>query len=231
MYDIISLVPFDLVFDTDFGIIKFVQFSDYGKNLEPILNRVYWFRSHEYDSMICKLLSERKNPNPLSIMIDDTYLSHFSIANLTETFLKEYGADYIYKLSKKTALFDMIAVSSANMSEVVKFNILCENQAQKQFVNENFKEISNSFSIPTILKSELKSLDNYGSIYVKNIYDLHGASKYVQGKNIIIINYPFNMEEDGFTPLVSELSELIGLNKIFTMDLYDLGEFKKEGEE
>ena len=37
MYDIISLVPFDLVFDTDFGIIKFVQFSDYGRNLEPIL--------------------------------------------------------------------------------------------------------------------------------------------------------------------------------------------------
>lgn len=231
MYDIVSLIPFDLVFDTDFGIIKFVQFSEYGKNLEPLLNRVYWFRSHEYDNTICKLLSERKNPNPLSIMMDESYLLHPSITSLMETFLTEYNADYIYKLSKKTALFDIIAVSAANMSDVVKFVILCENQAQKQFVNESFKEISNSFSISTILKSELKSLDNYGSVYVKNIYDLQGTSKYVQGKNIIIINYPFNMEEDGSTPLVSELSELIGLNKIFTMDLYDLSEFKKEGEE
>lgn len=230
MYDIVSLIPFDLVFDTDFGIIKFVQFSDYGKNLEPLLNRVYWFRSHEYDDIICKLLSERQNPNPLSIMMDESCLTHSSIASLTETFLIEY-ADYIYKLSKKTVLFDMIAVSAANMSDVVKFVILCENQAQKQFVNESFKEISNSFSISTILKSELKSLDNYGSVYVKNIYDLQGTSKYVQGKNIIIINYPFNMEEDGSTPLISELSELIGLNKILTMDLYNLSEFKKEGEE
>ena len=163
-------------------------------------------------------------------MMDESCLTYSSIASLTETFLIEY-ADYIYKLSKKTVLFDMIAVSAANMSDVVKFVILCENQAQKQFVNESFKEISNSFSISTILKSELKSLDNYGSVYVKNIYDLQGTSKYVQGKNIIIINYPFNMEEDGSTPLISELSELIGLNKILTMDLYNLSEFKKEGEE
>lgn len=222
MYIISSLIPFDMVLDTDFGIIKFMQFTtdksdDIYENMYPgILD----MKDVKYDGIIKRILSERSNPNPMMSL----FKPEFADIGITvyDSVMKNYYED-IVKLSAKTALFDMVSRSVVAAPEDMKFSILCKNQLEQATVRKAFRD-NDIHSIGTVLSENLDSINDYGSIYVKNVYDLYDNEDKIEGKNIIIADYKFNLESDGVTPLMSQVRSLVSLNKIHTVNLYDLSE-------
>lgn len=192
MYTISGCILFDLIIDTDVGLLKFIQ-KEYNNPkvfIPGILN--------ERDVNILKMIMiDRIHYNPLkAIMIEGTD-AYNNADSLYEQFIENHYEE-ILKLSSQTALFDIIRRSSS-IGDTVKFDILCKNELERDMIISRFKRFKINPSVKIVSDLSKYDVSYYGSIYVKDIRDALFFPKF-EGKNVIIGNYKFNCENN--LPLV-----------------------------
>lgn len=179
MYIINILVPFDILIDTDMGLLKLIEFDYHNEDffLKGILNTTesnqkYFLMSRFSSNVIEALLT-----------VQDKELAENLYAQFIE---KEY--DQILNLSCNTAICDLTLLLRSNMNQVIRMTVMCKNEKEVNLIKK--RKIS---CFKTIISDPEKiNLDDYGTIFVKNIYDLD-KYKRVEGKTIYVPNYGFNV--------------------------------------
>lgn len=223
MYTISGCVMFDLIMDTDIGLLKYIQKEYNNPNifLPGILNE------RNVTTMKIVML-DRDYFNPLkSIMIRGTK-QYDEADSLYEQFMEQHYEE-ILNLSTQTAMFDIIRRSSS-MGDSVKFDILCKNNLERDLIIKRFNRFKITPSIKIIPNISEYDVSQYGSIYVKDIYDLLLFSK-MEGKNVIVGNYKFNCEDNlPMVPKKEIMAKMILLeNVIKLIDIYALDDSNMVG--
>ena len=211
MYTTDVLVPFNLIVDTDMGLIKLLEF-DYSNTEyfhEGILNTEE--ENQQY------LLNTRNNRNPLSIVFkkDDPEL----MDDLYKQFIeKEY--DNILQLSCNTSLANLANALREDISQVIRLTILCQSKAEENIIK--LRNISNFR--PLVSRKELVNLNNYDSLYIKDVHDLDKFKKEIFKKSIYVANYGFNIviDPEQVNPLIDPETAYTygGVNEFFVVSVY-----------
>lgn len=192
MYLIDVLVPFNLLVDTDMGLLKLLEY-DYD-------NHDFFYPGILHTSEINQqyALLTRTDPNPITavLQVEDKELADDLYSQFME---KEY--DQILQLSCNTAVSNLAVVLKNNMDQVIRITVLCNSKKEEDvLIKRNigvFKTVIGNFSTVDI--------SEYGSIYIKNVTDLD-KYKEVVNKNIYVANYGFNItiDPDNIMPLLPE---------------------------
>ena len=192
MYIINALVPFNILIDTDMGILKLIDYEYHNEDffLPGILNtsetnQRYFLATRNISNVVEALLS-----------VEDKELAEDLYRQFME---KEY--DQILKLSCNTAICDLTLLLKKNMNQVIRVTVLCEDEKQKKLIEDRRISV---FRI-IVDKPEDMSLKNYGTIFVKDVKDLD-RYRIVEGKTIYVPSYGFNVTVDPElpTPLLPE---------------------------
>ena len=126
MVTIDSLIPFELLFDLDFGLLQVVNKYFHNNDI------FYLSLFNDLDELI-KLLALREDPNPLSVIIDSK-ISKEECDNLYDQFMeKEF--DRIFENSIKLLCYDVVRLS-LDSGGVVNMTVLCKNEKQQQLLNK-----------------------------------------------------------------------------------------------
>lgn len=215
MYMMTSTVPFDMIVDTDLGLWKLIQ-DRYNKNIffyEGLIN-IRDMNHMKY------MITSRMDKNPLKVLLKEEYFN--SADSLYNQFMEdEYNR--ILELSTNTAIYDIIC-RSKGVRDVLRYTILCKTQQEVDEIHKRFKR--HNVDVNTILYDDLKEIDvsPYGSLYIKDIDDFFLYNN-VGGKNIIIGNYGFNLENGvPNTPLAEQSLLISKLNVVHMIDMYLIDE-------
>lgn len=226
MYTIKSIIPFDLLIDTDMGVIKYFQavFGDKKKLFYPQLMNMI---GPEHTKFLQYALIHRKFSNPLSVIIKEEQMIVCKPDDLLDTAMKN-NLSSICKLSTSTAIMDMVC-KSFFIYEVVQFDILCRDPIEKMELLTRFRKRYKTDKVPAnILIDSIENVDvdKYGTIYLKDIRDISKYKHPIEGKNIIIARYSFNQEysdeEQNYLelPLLDVINEYTKSNEIKFIDVY-----------
>lgn len=225
MYTIKSLIPFELLVDTDMGVLKYSQlvFADDERLFYPGLMEMI---GPDGTKTLQYALVHRRFINPLSAIIKQERMITCDPDNILEGIMR--NAQDVYKLSTSTAIMQMVC-KSFFISEVVKFDILCKDNVEKRELLRRFKDHFKTDKVPAnIVVGKMEDIDisEYGSIYLKDIHDIKKYKNPIEGKNIIIAKYAFNQEynneEDRYMelPIVEVINEYTSTNEIRFIDIY-----------
>lgn len=180
------------------------------------LNSIY-FKNYDIitkDLFFIIKLSKRENINPLSILIENEYMS--SIDTLYNEIYDKYE-DTILDNSTPLAPLRLLKKFMEVDNNVIKCTVLCKNLKQEQFIKNLIPDIN------TIIETDYSNIaiDKYDSFFIED-YSRTLQFKDLKGKNIIILNYPFNLEK-GINKLVPRMDISVfitDLNQIFLVDPY-----------
>lgn len=224
-YVINSLIPYDMLVDTDIGLVKYIQFSCQGD--EKYLPGVMEMTDVENTDTLKYMALHRNFHNPLSIIMDDASMVTCNPDELLKSFFDNYE-DQILRLSTSTALFSMVC-KSLFVANTLKFTVLCKNKAQEDDLMRRLRKRYEVENIPisTIIGdfSSVKTKE-YGNFYIKVVWDIDKYKPPMEGKNIIIANYDFNKEyndkDEEFMnlPLMEVTNKYMSTNKIKFIDVY-----------
>lgn len=173
------LVPFDLIIDTDMGLLKLIEFDYHNKHffLEGILN------TSETNQKFTMLTRKSENPVEDLLTVDDKELADDLYNQFIE---KEY--DQILELSCDTAICDLFGLLRKTNNQTIRITILCKSQKEVDLI------IKRKIPYFRTLISEPEDVNTtkYGVIFVKKLSDLD-RFKNIEGKSIYIPNYGFNI--------------------------------------
>lgn len=173
------LVPFDLMIDTDMGLLKLIEFDYHNNNffLEGILNTT------DINQKFTMLSRKSENPIEDLLTVNDKELADDLYKQFIE---KEY--DQILALSCDTAICDLLGILKKTNNQTIRITILCKYQKEVDLLNKR--------KIPyfrtLISEPEDVNTTKYGVIFVKKLSDLD-KFKNIEGKTIYIPNYGFNI--------------------------------------
>jgi len=219
------LIPFDLLVDTDVGIVSLVT-EKYNDTRYFNTDRME-VEGDEDNKIYSFLFQYRNEPNPLFLITKvDLPLGERNIINNLYKELMEKEYVEILRHSQTTSIYDIFNVGNYGGNGPFRVTVVCKNDLDVEYLRQiNFK-------CNTIIckdNSELTKIDinNYNHIYVKHIEDALDY-RYMSKKNIYIANYRFNNEfvDDPDTKqIVSILKpeivvDLISDNKIKVIDVY-----------
>lgn len=215
MYRIASAVPFDMVIDTDMGLWKLIQ-KEY-QNPRFFIPSVLNERNMDIMKVV---LTDRPFSNPLKLFMKPEYIGEADA--LYDQFMKERYKE-IVELSCCTGIFDIIR-RSKSVDDTVKFDIYYKSDLERKTLLKRFGK----YEITPSLKryKEYTDIpvkdDTYGSIYVKDYQDILLFNE-MEGKNIIVGKYRFNMEEGlPNIPLKDITKEVILFNVVKIIDMYPI---------
>lgn len=192
MTTINALVPFNLLVDTDMGLLKLIQF-EYHNDL--------FFYKGLLDTTLQNqqfLLNTRKDPNPLRCLLQEDVKDEAD--NLYNQFMeREY--DKILRLSTNTSIANLAVLLKVTADQIIRLTVLCSCEEEEKLLSD--RSISTHRVI--IDKPENISLKDHNTIYLKNIQDIY-KYRNVYKKSIYVANYGFNitMVEDYPDPLLPE---------------------------
>ena len=202
LYTIKVLLPFELIYDIDVGLVKFIrnnyQDSDIFKD--------YLFDMD--DDEIVGNLTTRMYENPLYGLSKDE-IDHSEIDELYDDFIKTKYKEII-ELSPETYLASVFEVCSKtkgmNYSIYYKSELEGEKLKENGFSNENLIDCTES-------PMNLRKMKEFDIIYAKYPKDI---PKKIEGKNLYFADYPYNylyfeMKDGKITPAVRP--EFIELSK------------------
>lgn len=219
MYTITSIVPFDMIIDIDMGLLKLIQ-KEYA-NQKVFRKSILSERNMDIMKII---LIDRPEINPLKFFVNPEYIKDAD--GMYQQFIEERYHDII-DLSCTTGIFDIIR-RSKSVNDIVKYTIVCRSDYEKIVLESKYKKYNIQPNIKLISDYHNLNIDSYGSIYIKNYQDILNYSN-IFGKNILIGNYRFNME-NGDTelgiPLKEVTEQLIAENSIKIIDIYPLAQSK-----
>lgn len=182
MYQLNVLIPFNMIIDTEMGLLKLIQF-DYNNTeyfYPGIINGDDTFKKY--------VLLTRNERNPLCVAVKDEKMD--CADDLYKQFMeKEYNS--ILQLSPPTALRDVGSILRTSIDKVVKINILCETDDEIELL------INRLIPYDDIVKGtpETISISQYNVLFVKDTKDLM-KYKDVEGKEIYVADYEFNILRD-----------------------------------
>lgn len=182
MYIINVLVPFDVLIDIDMGLLKLIEFDYHNEDffLPGILN------TSETNQKYFLITRTSSNIVESLLTVEDKELAEDLYNQFME---KEY--DNILKLSCNTSICDLTLLLRTNMNQVIRVTVLCSNEKEKKLIEDR------RISVFRIIISDPDSINinNYGTIFVKNVDDLDKYRR-VEGKTIYVPNYGFNVIND-----------------------------------
>ena len=216
MYMVTSTVPFNMIVDTDLGLWKLIQ------DQYPNTNFFYQGLIYERDLNFMKyFMVSRLDKNPLKSLMKPDYISQAD--SLYDEFM-DTKYDEILKLSENTGIFELIC-RSKGVNDVMRFTVLCKDQREVDEVLKRFSRYK--VKISTIIYEDLKKVDisSYGSIYIKDIHDFFLYNK-VEGKNVIVGNYGFNLEAGINNATLLEPSRAIIMSNVIQLvDMHLINEY------
>lgn len=224
-----SIIPFDLLVDTDMGVLKYVQISyppTWGDFFYPELMEMI---DPEYNAFLQDILIHRSFANPLCSLVKPEKMIIAHPDNFYER-LMEKEKNMILKLSMNTAIMEMVC-KSLFLQDSLRFDILCKDEKESDELMTRFKKHFKTPSIPSSIiidKPEKVDMSKYGNIYLKDIRDIKKYKHPIEGKNIIIANYTFNKEVDPVTceieetPSLDIIGDYLSTNKVKFIDVYSI---------
>lgn len=216
MYMVTSTVPFNMIVDTDLGLWKLIQ------DQYPNTNFFYQGLIYERDLNFMKyFMVSRLDKNPLKSLMKPDYISQAD--SLYDEFMNT-KYDEILKLSENTGIFELIC-RSKGVNDVMRFTVLCKDQREVDEVSKRFSKYK--MKVSTIIYEDLKKVDisSYGSIYIKDIHDFFLYNK-VEGKNVIVGNYGFNLEAGVNNATLLEPSRVITMSNVIQLvDMHLINEY------
>lgn len=199
------LIPYDLMSDMDFGLIKLIQ-KEYRSD---IFDRTVLDGDDEY---IKSCLIRRTNPNPLSILTDDGNIDEYY-----RQFMERQYMD-IFRLSRGTSIgvFCVDLLSFSDFELYIQYDkndidVVCARYLEKSIDSPYVHSICKSDVVPS----------DYMSIFAKNVADLTGY-KDLNGVNIYLARYGFNLcMDDGNEILANPVYSLLFMtNELKCIDVY-----------
>lgn len=183
MYTLDPLFDFQCLCDTDIGLYRLIKKDYYDKSIFDN----YLFDSKD-DRFIKTILLSRTKFNPLFIFCKEGKLTDEDKDNLYQQFLDE-EYDRILELSEPTSLFT-IASASNSVNKIVNVTVLCDNEKEVKWVSKY------NYKLKCIVsKYKNFKLDNYDTLYLKDIYNLiQFNQESIKNKNIILPRFMFNLE-------------------------------------
>ena len=190
MYILNVLIPFNLLIDTDMGLIKLIEYEYHN-------DEYFWPGMIDCDDTLKQFsLLSRTDPNPLSVVMksEDPELQQDLYSQFME---KEYSS--ILKLSSNTSLCGISSILRTSIDKSVRVTALCKTQEEADLIKKRHIQVENII----LGEPETISLDKYNVLFLKDVEDIR-KYKNVDGKEIYIANYGFNMviEPDEEQPLL-----------------------------
>lgn len=212
------LIPFNCVFDTDFGLLTLINKEYFDSSVFSI----DFFNQNSSIKNLVRALYEREEENPLSVCLLPEK------KDLSESLYKDFISkryDSILKLSMPTEVYNILELFK--LSGDIKPTIVCESEIEEQFLDK-FKVTK---GIQKIRVEELKEVNFYQQFYFKSINDFYSdiISEFIDTKMIYIADYKFNVDEernikDNKNTLLMGLSR----NKFRLFEIYDRNNLKGE---
>ena len=207
-FTIEALVPFNMIIDTDVGLLKLVEYEYHS-------NFFYSNLLGNFD-YLKYMLANRNKRNPLSVIAkEDT--SDEELDDLYNQFINE-RYESILKLSSNSPLMKMIKLCEKD--PCIHYTVVFQNELEeKVFYERGYKPFSSFIGDFT----DKKILNNYNSLFVKYIDDLD--QKDIKEKGIYIANLKFNKElkEEIYLPKLN-IYDQIPINDFYFIDIYDIDE-------
>lgn len=203
------LVPFNMLFDTDFGLMK-VIYKDY---MDPAVFDVDWFKEHNQIRKMTIALYHREIPNPLSVCVNDKEIQD----ELYHDFITGAYND-ILNTSIGTEFNTLLRYWS--MTKEIKPTILYSDERELEYMDQ-FRDLQ---SFPKVSLDKLfETIDRYTQFYFKSIYDdiyMDTIADSIFSKTVYLANYPFNRSQI-FITLSTALQEITSKpNDIKLIDIY-----------
>lgn len=176
-----SIIPFDMIFDTEMGLMKLIEFH-YRKS------GIFNYDALGKDDLTKLYLMQRDNWNPLTILCDES-VSQEDKDDMYKQFMeREYEKILLY--SPNTALYDMLNIVYRN--DQIKFTVVCKTEEELDFFNKrNCKAyrviVGDMFNDDLLIENP--------NIYIKYIKDLYQQPKNFSHKSLYIGDYEFNRKE------------------------------------
>lgn len=213
------LIPFDLVADSDIGLIRFI-----GKRFRND-NIFYPGILDMDDKELIWTLRERKNPNPLDIVCNENLDEYDKqIRVFYEEFNKKYRNEII-ELSPTTDIANLIE-KFIGTNGIVNVQIQCATPAEEDKIKYILKDNPDtSYGIVSGFVGDI-DISIYDSIFVKDYRDILKYNEFI-GKNIYIGNYGFNFIKDDkeISVLLPDVSAILADVVIPTViDVYNIDE-------
>lgn len=200
------LFMFDAIINVDFGLLKLVK-EEYN-NPKFMMTNILANDDLSFRLMLLTSI----DPNPLKIVLNDDSMDLAD--SLYSKFMNEEYSK-ILNYSERNSVYDILSVYDTMSEGAISTTILCTNEQQKQYISK-----FNHNLIVELSKIEEFDITEYDAIFVKDIRDLSSFNK-LEGKNLYILNYRSNFEDDEWTiPLKSMIAEY-GASNIFNItDVY-----------
>lgn len=201
------LIPFNLIIDTDAGLINLIK-DEYNQK------SVFDFKKV---GKLEEFLIHRKNINPLYGLITPEIKTE-DADQMYKDFMDQRYDDIILKSSVTLLLRTIIMASKGS---IITITILYSDDREKQCMERIF---ANSKLIIKYLKKEDKiNLENYDGVYLKDFRDIMDYYGVIQ-KSIYVANYDFNVifDENGNMTLDPNLllSALPDGNEVKIFNIY-----------
>lgn len=210
MYMLNVLIPFNLLVDTDMGLLKLIEYEYHN-------DEYFWPGMIDCDDTLKQFsLLSRTDPNPLSVVMksEDPELQKDLYNQFME---KEYSS--ILKLSSNTSLCAISSILRTSIDKSVRVTVLCKSQEEADLIEKRRIPVENNI----LGEPETISLDKYNVLFLKDVEDIR-RYKNVDGKEIYIANYGFNMviEPDEEQPLLpmEVLYDYAGSNEFSLISVY-----------
>lgn len=219
------LVPFDLIIDTDKGVLRLIDKKYNDKRYFDTTRIKDDIGNFLNEDLFNFLLRYRVYVNPLYLITDEKHMKKEDIDSIYNQIIEE---DYeeVLRLSTRTPLHKAFNAGTMHSETPMKITVLCRNKLELEYLREL------EFKCDTILIKDNKDLVNidlkpYKYIYIKNAEDLLDF-RYMTGKVIYITTYRFNMlteyneEFDIRLEVINPkfIIDIIRDNKIMTIEMY-----------
>lgn len=203
-------IPFNMVVDTDFGMIRLIEET---QKVQPYsVNKLKSF------------LLKRRNENPIP---EYTYLRHLEVSEFTYDVILEKYYKNILPLSEITDIMAFIInTHKLGFSGQVEITVGCDYECEKEYLESILSNLNYSIDIGMNTIIKINKFDYIFTKYMDEFYvDYILNNMKLEAKNIYVADYNFNTISDNknnkcIDPFLHMRLESKG-NRLFLVSLYN----------
>lgn len=209
------LITFEMLVDTEIGLLDLIK---------DLYNDESVFNNNILDldiNHLKGLLQSMSDKNPLNLILLN-YDKEQADSFYNEFIEKEY--ENILVRSPITTLVDMIK-KFIDAESKIKVNILCKNKLEYNHINIIMSDcLESCYKIITENSRENINLETYDTIFIKYMDELL-EFKGLEGKNIIVCDYLFNLDKKAYEeykqiPRLDICAAYADINEFYITNLY-----------
>lgn len=187
-------IPFDCIIDYEMGLNDLITLRFRGGN--------HYMVDEMANTEVMKvMLRDRLNPNPLSVMVTDRYMTQEEMDDELSQFMDQYYDD-IMALAHSTNLLKAITLTGhINDTNAIRYRIVCKDDKEVNILRK--RNIDCPVYIGSISDKQL--LDEVSSIFVRNGDVLKEVD--IDMKNVYVANLGTNLIPIGNGDMMLKLME------------------------